>query len=449
MNTIIINGQRKNIFLDIVAWLIVLGILAGTPFIVGAVRVPPALGPIKDPSILIIFLTLMGLITLSGLTLYGFLYKGKSDTDAGINVLNFHAKFIGALFLISGFVKLQDPVGFAYKLDEYWDVFQTYLSIFPNTFMKSYSVPFAAVVSVIEVTLAIALMTGWKMRITSTLMLLMIIFFTFLTGFSAITGAVTDCGCFGDALKLTPWESFGKDILLTLAIFPIFRLRKGMTTFYRRNISHVVTLLALFVPAGISYYCYQHYPLLDFRGAYVVGQNLKYNVENFDEEEGQTFAHDFYEFGSECGHDGFQGPTLYIIMYNLAKVPVEALDAAAKLTSEIKQKAPGIFVAGGTNIGANGRKAFPLKFEADFCWSSQDEKVLKTIVRSSPGYLLMKDGIILKKWHYNDIPTIAELKTLSGPAAMVPLPPVVLPVDSTMTDSTAIDSAKIDSGRAR
>jgi uncharacterized membrane protein YphA (DoxX/SURF4 family) len=443
MSTVIINGQRKNIFLDIVAWLLVLGVLAGTPLIVGAVRVPPAQGPVKDPSILLIFLTLMGLIAASGLAVYGFMFRSKIDTDAGVNLLNFHAKFIGALFLISGFVKLQDPVGFGYKLDEYWDVFQGYLSFFPNDFMKAYSVPFAAFVSVIEVTLAIALMTGWRMRITSTLMLLMILFFTFLTGFSAITNSVTDCGCFGDALKLTPWESFLKDILLTMAILPLFLLRKGIASFYRRNIANIATIFALFVPAGISYYCYQHYPLLDFRGAYTVGQNLKYNVENFDEEEGQNFAHDFYEFGAECGHDGFQGPTLYIIMYNLAKAPTAALDAAAQLTADIKQKAPGIFVAGGTNIGPSGRKAIPLKFAEDFCWSSQDEKVLKTIVRSSPGYLFMKDGIILKKWHYNDMPTVAELKELGGPASMVPLPPPPAPA----VDSTALDSVQKDSGK--
>lgn len=442
MSTVIINGQRKNIFLDIVAWLIVLGVLAGTPFIVGAVRVPPALGPVKDPSILIIFLTLMGLIAATGLAMYGFMFRGKSDTDAGVNVLNFHAKFIGALFLISGFVKLQDPVGFGYKLDEYWDVFQSYLSFFPNDFMKTYSVPFAAVVSVIEVTLAIALMTGWRMRLTSTLMLLMILFFTFLTGFSAITGSVTDCGCFGDALKLTPWESFLKDILLTLAIFPIFRLRKGITTFYRRNIANIATIFALFVPAGISYYCYQHYPLLDFRGAYTVGQNLKYNTENVDED-GQPFAHDFYEFGSYCDHDGFQGPTLYIIMYNPAKAPVEQLDAAAALVAEIKKKTPGIFVAGGVNLSKKYRADVPFKFEEDFCWAELDEKTLKTIVRSSPGYVFMKDGIILKKWHYNDIPTVAELKELGGPAAMVPLPPPPAPP----VDSTAMDSAAQDSGK--
>ena len=446
MSTVIINGQRKSIFLDIVAWAVVLGLLAGTPFIVGAVRVPPVLGPTMDPSILIIFLSLMGLITASGIAMYGFLFKGKTDTDAGVNVLNFHAKFIGALFLISGFVKLQDPVGFAYKLDEYWDVFQTYLGFFPNVFMKTYSVPFAAFVSVIEVTLAIALMTGWKMRITSTLMLLMILFFTFLTGFSAITGAVTDCGCFGDALKLTPWQSFLKDVLLTLAILPIFRLRKGITTFYRRNIAHIATLVALFVPAGISYYCYQHYPLFDFRGAYVVGQNLKYNAETPNPEDGQPYAHDFFEFGMDCDHDGFQGPTLYIIMYNPNKAKVEALDAAAALTAEIKKKAPGIFVAGGVNLSEKTRKAIPFKFEPDFCWASLDEKTLKTIVRSSPGYMFMKDGIILKKWHYNDIPTVTELKELAGPAAMVPLPPRVMPVaDSTAMDSTVIDSAAKDS----
>ena len=78
MSTVIINGQRKSIFLDIVAWAVVLGLLAGTPFIVGAVRVPPVLGPTMDPSILIIFLSLMGLITASGIRLR---YPGIGSTS--------------------------------------------------------------------------------------------------------------------------------------------------------------------------------------------------------------------------------------------------------------------------------------------------------------------------------------------------------------------------------
>lgn len=443
MNAVIINGQRKNPVLDAIAWLLVIGILAGIPLLVGALRTPPVIGPVKDPSILIIFLSLMGLIALSAIPVWVFMAKDRLDQPFGLNSLNFHAKLIGALFIISGFVKLQDPVGFSYKLDEYWDVFETYTGFFPADFMKSFSLVFGALMSILEVTFAIALMTGWRMRITGTVMMLMILFFTFLTGFSAITGSVTDCGCFGDALKLTPWQTFMKDILLTFAIFPFFWMRRRIYSFYKSPIPAATVAAAFIIPAGISYYTYQHYPLLDFRGAYVVGQDLSYNAVNFDQDE--LIAHDFFEFAADCDHDGFKGPTLYIIMYNLDKAPAEAIDAAATYTQELKQKAPGIFVVGATNTGKSVKAKLPLKFDADFCWSSQDEKVLKTIVRSSPGYVLLNDGKILGKWHYNDLPSVETLKSLAGPAASIP---IVKPVDPSATsdslaaDTTAPDSAK-------
>ena len=440
MNAVIIDGRRKNKLIDALLWLVALGILIGTPLLVGLLRTPPAKGPTLDPSVMIIFMTLMGLIGVTMLGMYGVLFTKNADKPIGLNMINAQAKFIGALFLISGLVKLQDPVGFAYKLDEYWDVFQNYLSFFPNDFMKGISVPFAAFVSVIEVTLAIALMLGWRMRLTSTILLLMILFFTGLTGFSAITGAVTDCGCFGDALKLTPTQTFLKDILLTLAILPFFFIRKRLWAFYANPVPKIGTFLAFLLPAALSLYCYLYYPIWDFRGAYVVGQDLAYNSGNFNAE-GEVIAHDFTEFGGDCAQEGFVGPTLYIFLYNIGQAPQKALDAAAALATELKTKAPGILVAGGTNITAKERAKLPLKFDADFCWSSQDEKMLKTVVRSSPGYLFMKDGIILKKWHYNSIPSADELIALAGDAAKLPRPLPTVGAPDVAPDSSGMDSS--------
>jgi uncharacterized membrane protein YphA (DoxX/SURF4 family) len=442
MGTSTIDGNKKSKSLDLAAWGISLGILILTPILVGILRTPPAQGPVKDPSVMIIFLSLMALIAVSSLGVYGLWFTKRLNDSNGSNVWNFHAKFLGALFLISGFVKLQDPVGFGYKLDDYWDFFQGYLSFFPNEALKPLSVYIAGFVSVIEVTLAIALMLGWRMRITGTILLLLILFFTFLTGLATSSDKLTDCGCFGDALKLKPFQSFLKDILLTVAILPAFILRKRISPFYHGGLPGYLTLGAFVLPAVVSIYCFLYYPLIDFRGAYVVGQDLKFNSQTIDEEEGQIYAHDFSEFGMECNYDGFQGPTLYIILYNPQKASQKALDEAAALVKELKEKAPGIFVAAGANMSAKKRANLSLNFPADMCWSLQDEKVLKTIVRSSPGFVFLMDGKVVEKWHYNAIPSVEELKQLAGPKANDPM---VLPTAT--PDTLATDSATSDSTR--
>src|SRR5580698_3634400 len=119
--------------------------------------------------------------------------------------------FVGVLFIFSGLVKADDPIGFAYKLDEYWDVFHT-------QFMSQVSLPLAMFMIVLELSLGVALLLGFKMKWTSWLLLLLMIFFTFLTGFAAITGSPKECGCFGDAIKMTDWQSFSKDVVLTILV---------------------------------------------------------------------------------------------------------------------------------------------------------------------------------------------------------------------------------------
>lgn len=396
--------------LDLVAWFTVVIFLAGIPLLVPVFHPDAGMDALHpNPSVLFIFLGLMGLITLTNLlVIFNWIRDPKSSTlsTALGNTLNFQTKLIGALFIVSGFVKLQDVVGFSYKLDEYWHVFGT-------EFMVPLSVIFAAFVSVFEVALAFALMTGYKMRLTSFFALAMIVFFTFLTGFSAITGSVTDCGCFGDALKLTPWETFTKDIFLTVAILPLYLLRKRIQPFYRKPIPTFATIGSFMLAAGISYYTYQNLPFIDFRSAYKVGANLEFNSTQ-QHKDGEMIAHDFSDFCADCSKNGFKGATLYIDAYNIDQAPDAALIKLRDLVNELKAKAPGIKLCGGTNTTSSGRKAITEKYGLDLCLSPQDEKTLKTITRSSPGYVFLKDAIVIQKWHHNYTPTVEELRNLAG-----------------------------------
>ena len=122
--------------------------------------------------------------------------------------------------------------------------------------------------------------------------------------------------------------------------------------------------------------------------------------------------------------------------------PIEHYHAAGALAAEIMLKAPGIKVAGGSSTGPSVRKKMDLKFPTEFCWSDQDQKALRTMIRSTPGFILLQDGVVQKKWHYNNMPSVDELRKRVGAAADVPPAPLVQPMPS--ADSVAIDSAAIN-----
>ena len=133
---------------------------------------------------------------------------------------------VGALFIFSGLIKANDPVGFGVKLEDYFLVFADTFSFFRAPWLLQSTVPLAWVICVVEVALGIALLLGIRRKLVAWSLLLMIIFFTWLTGYSAITGAVTDCGCFGDAVKLTNWQTFFKNVVLMLPVLYLFYNRK-------------------------------------------------------------------------------------------------------------------------------------------------------------------------------------------------------------------------------
>ena len=123
--------------------------------------------------------------------------------------------FVGLLFIFSGLVKLNDPMGTAIKMEEYFEVFSSDIwSVFH--YFVPYAMHFGLLVVILEVLLGVALLINYRMKLTSWVLLLLIVFFTFLTFYSAYFNKVTDCGCFGDAIPLTPWQSFGKDIVLLI-----------------------------------------------------------------------------------------------------------------------------------------------------------------------------------------------------------------------------------------
>ena len=176
--------------------------------------------------------------------------------------------FVGVLFIISGFIKLNDPLGFSYKLQEYFSP-----DVLNLPFLEPYALGISVLVVVFEVVLGAFLLIGYKPKFTVWSLLLMILFFTFLTFYSAYFDKVKDCGCFGDALKLTPWESFTKDVVLLVFILILFAGLKYIQPVFGKMQTTSLALLSFIVSLWFGYHVLEHLPSIDFR-AYKIGSNV-------------------------------------------------------------------------------------------------------------------------------------------------------------------------------
>src|SRR5690606_5467577 len=154
----------------------------------------------------------------------------------------------GTVFIFSGFIKANDPTGFGYKLEEYFHVFDM-------AFLNDYAIPIAVVICAFEILLGALLLLGFWGRTVAWGLLLLILFFTFLTFYSAFFEVVTSCGCFGDAIPLTPWQSFGKDLVLLTLILVIFFYREGIRPIISSKCTQIgVTVGVIIVLLGIGIY---------------------------------------------------------------------------------------------------------------------------------------------------------------------------------------------------
>jgi uncharacterized protein YkuJ len=351
---------------------------------------------------------------------------------------------VGGLFIFSGLVKVNDPVGTAIKLEEYFTVFAADIASFFSVF-EPYSLYIGIFLNVIEVVLGVALITRWRIKLTLNLLGIMIVFFTFLTFYSAYFNKVTDCGCFGDAIKLTPWESFTKDIILVILIGFLYFYRSKIkeTTFGPKNIIMISTT---FISLFLCIYAVQHLPFLDFR-AYKIGINIK---DAMQADETPKFQYTFEKEGKEVKSyqylteaDGYKlvshevtnieastpkitdfavwnesgdktqemfvGRKLLIIAYDIDEASTEGLIDINSLLSRLQPDIKPIILTSSSAENVLKIKA-QRGINADFYYG--DATVLKTIIRSNPGLVLLDNGTILHKWHFNDVPDPSDLSNL-------------------------------------
>lgn len=351
---------------------------------------------------------------------------------------------VGGLFIFSGLIKINDPVGTAIKLEEYFEVFAHDIASFFTLFVPA-SLFFSVLLSVLEVALGIAVLINYRMRKTAWLLLLLIIFFTFLTFYSAYFNKVTDCGCFGDAIKLTPWESFIKDVILLILTVIIFIHRKHFRQQLPIKTADLTMAIVILLNVGLAVYAIRHLPYIDFR-AYKVGANLprlmqpsealryKYIMTKDGQEE------EFTDYPTEGGYEfkemvllnpeaqpkitdysvwnnegdyteqTFEGTKLLIIMHDVNKTHINSLEDIKQLTSQLPDNITPIVL---TSSGEQAYENFRHEYQLAVPYYFADATVLKTVIRSNPGLVLIQDGVVKGKWHWRDVPDASELKQFS------------------------------------
>jgi uncharacterized membrane protein YphA (DoxX/SURF4 family) len=189
-------------------------------------------------------------------------------------IVNVSRVLVGCLFIFSGLVKAIDPKGLSYKMQEFFEVWARdgFLPNVMNGF-NQHSLLFSIVMITLEVILGVALLMGWQKKITTILLLLLTIFFTFLTAFVLFTGKIRACGCFGDCIPLTPIQTFTKDIILLVLIIVLLLGKKYILPLFKNSIGFAIVLASLIGVLFLQWYVQRHLPLKDCL-PFKVGNNI-------------------------------------------------------------------------------------------------------------------------------------------------------------------------------
>ncbi|TKC59930.1 DoxX family protein [Pedobacter hiemivivus] len=371
--------------------------------------------------------------------------------------LNFSRIFVGVLFIFSGLIKANDPLGFGYKLQEYFDVFHM-------PFLGSMATGIAILLCVFEIVLGALLLFGfWSKKVTGGL-LAVIVFFTFLTFVSAAFKVVTSCGCFGDAIPLTPWQSFSKDLVLLALIIYLF-INHDLIKPVTKNLKVQQGLFAFVTLASTLFgvFTYSTLPVLDFL-PYKIGANLPQLMKIPEGEKGDEYAimykmqnkktgekkvmsdKDYlkteiwkdenweivgdpdkvlvkkgYEpkikdllisdaSGTDYTKELIENPyyNLVIVAYNLKETNENAIAQLNALALNAAEQF-NIRTVLLTSNSASDADVFSkrMKLFAEVFYG--DAVPLKSMVRSNPGVILLKNGVVVNKWHYNTVPSFDKL----------------------------------------
>ena len=462
--------------------------------------------------------TLFGYIALAAGLLTAANFWLSKNRQWGMSFIQY---FLACLFLFSGFVKAVDPVGTSIKMHEYFGAFAQEGMRPLWEWLGNYTLPMSVGMLVLELALGVALLIGWKPRITVALMLWLNLFFLFLTGYTYLSGygithtfllfsllvllllaltplirqtrrrrmaifsgllfalliavlsvsskglfstafvetqmKVTDCGCFGDFMKLKPWETFYKDVFLTLLCLALVMKPEDLQSWRNERFRLFGVSLATLASFVFCLYNFMwNEPILDFR-PYAVGKNIpeqmvvkkqpdidmKFVYKNkktgevkeygMNELNGLNYSElDFVKRNDVVKDPGIpavisnlliedeegnnktaellqkEGYSCILVIPNLKKANTDVLEKRVNPLAKSCAANNIPFFALCVNDGS--LESFRHSHQCAFPFYSADETPLKTMLRSNPGLLLLRNGTVIAKWHTRHIPDFAHLK---------------------------------------
>lgn len=363
---------------------------------------------------------------------------------------------VGLLFIFSGLIKANDPLGFSYKLEEYFEVFHM-------TWLNSFALSMAVILCALEMILGFALLVGARAVKVVWGLLLLIIFFAFLTFYSAYFKVVQTCGCFGDAIPLTPWQSFTKDLILLLLVLVLFVNRKSIKSLTNAKTGDKLLIGAAVVSVGFGLYTYNFLPVVDFL-PYKIGANIlqemktppgavpdefevTYNLKNKKTKATKTMTDKEYlksgiwkdtnwevqgnpesrlikkgfepkirdlniqdAQGNNYNEELLSSPfySLVIVAYDLGHTNEDAVNRINALAINLTQNYNTRTIFLTSNAPEQAQQfAKDHKLVSELFYA--DGVPLKTMVRSNPGIILLKNGTVVNKWHFHNMPKYDDL----------------------------------------
>ncbi len=353
----------------------------------------------------------------------------------------------GIVFIFSGFVKGIDPWGSAYKFTDYFNAMDLGL-------LNWAAFPLGVLLAFAEFAIGIAFLFNWRMRLFSWLGFLFMVVFTPLTLWIALKNPVSDCGCFGDALVLTNWETFYKNLfIITLAIISLTN-RNWFANQEKTKLPAVLSLLTFVAYFGIVFQSYQHLPIIDFR-PYKIGTNIpeamgtpedapqaiyenmfyyknkntgkvkKFTEDNYPWKDTTNWV--YHDMESKLIQEGYEPPihdfsietpdgeniidffiydenyVFMLVAYDLQKSSTKSQDKINTLANWAMEHELSFICL--TSTLPEESSIFAEENDAPYEFFNCDEITLKTIIRANPGLVVLKGGNVVGKWHYNDIPT--------------------------------------------
>ena len=373
-------------------------------------------------------------------------HKSKSKN----NILLIARIIFGLVFLFSGFVKAVDPLGTAYKISDY-------LEAFSLTSLDFLAFPAALILIATEFAIGFNILLNVHLKATTWVAGIFMLVMTPITLYLAISNPISDCGCFGDAIVMTNWQTFYKNVVLCVVLAIIVVLQNQNRPWLSNMGASIVTLLPILISFGISIYCYNLLPILDFR-PYKKGNNIiegmqipedapldKYETTFFYEKDGveQAFTLDnypaedstwtFVRQESKLIEQGFVPPihdfsivtedgditdliledagyTLLVISHKVEKASTKNIKCVKSAIANAKKAGANVIWL--TSSYSDNIEDFKTQYGINDTFGATDDITLKTIVRSNPGLVLIKDATVIEKWHHNSLPTKDELNQL-------------------------------------